>query len=358
MNESNRHILTKNIISLKKAYLTEVVKPALSRVEEGTESITRQYQIAGKRVRICFYSPLLEARLGRALAHLLTSVDESPADLTVHVWDLAATNVEITPPWSGEHMSPQAVDTTRLAESGFLGAYLYGEESVTMFDGTNQTAYYFVQDASLLPSWVDAAPFRTLLHWFLTTHDIHLLHGAAVGREGKAVLLTARGGSGKSTTALSCAQAGMDYLGDDYVAVELHATGARVHSLFCSGKITVDTLKYFPEMIDTVGQPLPKAGEKIVVDMHSLYPRQISREAELAAILIPTIGVGDDTLFAPLHATRALLALAPTSLFQLPLADNAKLRTFRRIVESVPSQQVLLGRDVRAVGDAIQAFLV
>ena len=55
-----------------------------------------------------------------------------------------------------------------------------------------------------------------MFRWALES-GMFLLHGAAVGKSGKGVLLGGMGGAGKSTLALSCLQMGMDFTGDDYV---------------------------------------------------------------------------------------------------------------------------------------------
>lgn len=46
-----------------------------------------------------------------------------------------------------------------------------------------------------------------------------LLHSACVGINGKGVLLSARGGGGKSTLAVSCLLNGFDFVSDDYILV-------------------------------------------------------------------------------------------------------------------------------------------
>ena len=57
-----------------------------------------------------------------------------------------------------------------------------------------------------------------------------LVHAAAVGSEAGAVLISGKGGLGKSTTALSCLGKGLTYVGDSHVVVQLDPF-PRVHSL-------------------------------------------------------------------------------------------------------------------------------
>ena len=87
-----------------------------------------------------------------------------------------------------------------------------------------------------LPYWETAAPFRILFHWWSQSFGGQISHAAAVGRDGKGVLLAGRGGSGKSTTAICCVDAGMEYVGDDYVLLTRTPTPT-AHSLYNSAKI-------------------------------------------------------------------------------------------------------------------------
>jgi hypothetical protein len=72
----------------------------------------------------------------------------------------------------------------------------------------------------------DRARFRTemleaVVLALLSCYDRHPVHAAAVGLGGHALLLAAPSGTGKSTIAWLCHEAGLDLLGDDHVRVQL-----------------------------------------------------------------------------------------------------------------------------------------
>ena len=222
-----------------------------------------------------------------------------------------------------------------------------------MYDEAQKTAYFWVHDAQALPSWVAAAPFRTLLHWFLSEHDIHLMHGAVVSIGDDAVLLSARGGSGKSTTALACLQSGMTYLGDDYVAVQSGAT-LHAHSLYHSLKVTPRYMSLFSE---TLSQPWGNAGDKSIVFVAPLFPQRIRRSATLKAIFVPTIAHASVTRLTPASKAQALLALLPTTLLQLPLAKSGTANQLRDLVLQTPCFTLTLSDDPKEVAVTINQFL-
>jgi hypothetical protein len=180
-----------------------------------------------------------------------------------------------------------------------------------------------------------------------------LVHGAAVGTAEGAVLITGKGGSGKSTTALGALMAGLLYLGDDYVLCALSTDGVQLFSLFNSAKVDRNTLQRLalaPEQLMNRAAFLapPKPGgepEKGVLLVQKYYPALVQTALPLRAILVPHITDQQETRLSPLKPAQAFLALTPTTVFQLPGAQQAALTFLRRLVTQLPCYQLLLGRD-------------
>ena len=80
------------------------------------------------------------------------------------------------------------------------------------------------------------------MQWRLWAHDhgLALLHGSTVAENGRAVTLAGSSGAGKSTSALTCALAGMDLLGDDACVVDPRAP-ERVYSIYGRAKLETDS---------------------------------------------------------------------------------------------------------------------
>lgn len=309
---------------------------ALAHLRMSQDPIVRHYLLAGKHIAVEFFTPTLLASMAPALAHRESAA--GPAELTVAVWDGVQEARPHTP-----------------AGNSWRGVYLHGEETLNLYDQGASVACLWTADAASLPLWVRAAPLRTILHWFLAESGIYLLHGAAIGTQGRAVLVAAKGGSGKSTTALASVLAGLDYLGDDYVAVE---AGARpvCHSLYNSLKVTQDTLAAFPELA-TLQPLMPDTNDKAAFFIHELYPKQLRAQAELAAIFIPRIGPHARSHVTPARKSEALAALAPTTLFQLPLGESGTFAALRDLVSQTPCYTLHLGSDLYSAPEAIRNFL-
>lgn len=348
--DTPEHILMSNFIGISRGYFDRVASPSLEEARNTTRPIRMSFRIAGANVRVEFYGETLARKLSLALAHHPEAT--GPADLSIVAWDPSAVGHDMIPPWDEPTF---AADRKGLTGEDFLGVYVTGEESLNFYDPRTRTGYFWVHDAERLPDWAVGAPFRTILHWFLGERSIHLMHGAVVGENGDAVLLTARSGSGKSTTALACLLSGMDYLSDDYAAIDEAGTPT-AYSLYHSAKITREGLGLFPELREKVWNKDFGPHEKAVFFMSDLFPDQVRTKARLKAIFIPRI-TGGPTRIVPASGAEALLAIAPTTLLQLPWAETRKLSAFRTIIGKVPCFFLELGPEIRLIPEVVKDFL-
>ena len=316
--------------------------------------LTHAFDIGGRTLQASFAGEAMVAQVLPALAHLQTAPVPAP-DLCVAVWDSASTGLPLpTPPWrSDDQVSRGEIrgfDTgpdLHLALQGGSGA-------LSMLHPGSRRGMLWLDNAARCPSWEAAAPLRGLLHWWCAPPRRQLVHGAAVGRGKRAVLLTGKGGSGKSTTALTALLAGFDYLGDDYLLCDLAAQGPVVHSLYNSAKVDASALGQLPGL--PAAQPEP-GEEKTVLYTREYFPEQLQRRAELRAILVPRVTGGSHSRLQALTAAQAFLALAPTTLFQLPGAGGDAAGFLRRLVAALPCYELQLGASQDSTLDAIEGVL-
>src|SRR5690606_18578920 len=92
------------------------------------------------------------------------------------------------------------------------------------------------------PWWECTFSFRILFHFWTRDLPAQLVHAGAMAKDGTGVLITGQSGSGKSTSCLNLLRAGYDYLGDDYVWIEL-SEQTTVYSLYQTAKIEAENLK-------------------------------------------------------------------------------------------------------------------
>jgi hypothetical protein len=308
--------------------------------------LERRFRIAGETLLLRFSGPALAAKLTAAFAHLADDGKEATG-LTVDVWDSVSTGTDAPP--------LPTVDAERdpFGAVYFFGspparaAYQPGPRIMSAFDG-DKRAWYWVADAADLPYWDAAAPIRQILHWWLEERGLQLVHGGAVGRPEGGVLLVGRGGSGKSTSALSSLESDLRYAGDDYVIVSGDG-GPRVHSLYNSGKVEPHHLERLPHLRKALANPDRLSTEKAIVYVEGNYPGRMIEGFPLRAVLVPRITDRTRPRIVAAPRAAALMALAPSTIFQLHPQGGQALSAMARLVDRVPSYFLELGSDIDAL---------
>jgi hypothetical protein len=331
---------------------------------------SRDFVIAGYRVRVRAATSGLLARLSRALAHLEAAVSAEP-QLTINLWDSGTgeTPAPPTPAVEGEQ-APGAFfyysdDRLRagyqLGTSGdarVLSSYPEAPTpALSVLDMERNAAWYWVEDAARIPYWEEATPVRYILDWWLRDRGVHQLHAGAVGTPEGGVLLVGKSGSGKSTSTLATLSSDLRYAGDDYVAVS-QGDVPEVHSLYSSGKLMSDHVQRLPFLLPTLDNASRLDEEKAVVFINERWPSNISTGFPLRAILAPRVVPGAERAqVREVSPAMGLAALAPSTVFQMHTRGQDSLARMRRLVECVPSFTLELGSDMASIPRAIADLL-
>lgn len=314
------------------------------------------FSFAGARIRISLAGPALAAWLRPALGHALRPVDAaqppSPGDIRLIIWDEASTGVAPPAPFWDEGGWASRGDLPALAEEGIVGAYHEHAGYLSVVDWPRRRAWVWVRDAAALPRYERAAPLRGPLSWLLSADGGQLAHAGCVATPDGAALLVGPGGVGKSTTSMACLGGGLDYLGDDYVLLRQDpASRPTAHMLYATAKLTERSLDLLPHL-----RPLadgPGTGDEKAV----LQVAGAARAAPIVALILPRLGDGQASVWEPASSSRALTALAPTTLFQLPGAGRESLSRLAALVRSAPAFTLHLGRDMAGIAPAVSAII-
>lgn len=315
---------------------------------------THVIEVAETRVRLVFAGPTLEALLLPALEHLL--VDGELADLTLHCWDSDSTGIEMAPPPCPRSCFTDRGDIWGFRSRSVRSAFHWSEFSLNLLDTRMRHGVYWVRSAAHLPYWAKASPLRTLLHWWMRENDAHLVHAAAIGGPQGALLITGKGGVGKSTSALACVEAGMHYVADDYLVIKLEPE-PRAYTLYNTAKLDARQLDRFASLRKLVTLSPMAEGDKAVISLRPARNAQLARWLPLRAIATPCFGDGDRTEFRPISASALQAAAAFTTMSQLPHAGSDTLDFVGRLVGQVPGFRMHLGSAVAQVPDAVQTLL-
>ncbi|MEI6211350.1 MAG: serine kinase [bacterium] len=308
------------------------------------DGVDRDYRIGGCVIRLRHAGPALIPALSSALAHLEQSPVEVTPDLTIHLWDTQSSGISL-PYVSIWNDCTERGAVRAFAGSGLSATRLQAAGVCSLWDPERQLAFYWARSANDVPGYERGAPLRGLLHaWWRERHGL-LLHAAAVGAGGAGALLVGRGGVGKSTSALACLAAGMQYVSDDYCLLK-HYPDPMLHSLYSTAKLHASDLQLFPALRPLVANPGELGEEKALCFLHPQASLQIASQLRLTAILLPRVTGKRDTRLVPASGMDALCALAPSALMQLPDAGAAELTHLRQVVTRVPCYWLEAGTEL------------
>lgn len=311
------------------------------------EPIVRNAAVAGRTIQVRYAAPTLAARFGPALAHL-DSTGGDRGDLAICCWDRSLSDVRPPPPpWSpADHLPYGRI--RGLVDGRVRATYDATSRVLCLYDADRRVAVVHVAEAGSVPHWMDRAPFRTILTWWAADHGLALLHAAAVAGIPGAVLLAGTSGAGKSTTALHCLRAGLDFLGDDACLVACEPDPV-VHSVYRFAKVDAPVRG----SLGGFDRALPWITGETVIDPGN---RQRAH-APLRAILLPQVGGGATSHTVAVSPSEALRVLGPTTLVEGGAPSGDALHAVVGLARRVPAYRLRLGTDPAGVVRAVESVL-
>jgi hypothetical protein len=197
---------------------------------------------------------------------------------------------------------------------------------------TDDDSWYMIADGHSLRSTSESGIIGLIL-WQLNRAAVDnsgrylILHAAAVGRDGEALVLPAVMNSGKSTLATLLVQAGYRYLTDEAAAIDLDTGDVVAYPK----AITLDpgTQALLPHLEPVAEVP---SAAKWQVPADRVMPGATDRRLPLRHIVFPTWAEDADNTLHPIEAIDAVVAVAANA---FNLADHAdRLADIAALVES------------------------
>jgi hypothetical protein len=315
--------------------------------------LERDLVIAGLPVRLSFAGPAMYDAVFPALEHLAAPAPASAEPpRRVLIWDTASTGVEPPEPvWRDHDLGPGA-EVLSLSEGPIRAAHArWGR--LLVYDPRSNTLVFHAPDARQMPWREYASPMRSGLHWLLTTPERRLIHGAAVGEGSRGLLITARGGRGKSTLAVACFQAGLDTAGDDLVVVTLEDS-PRAHSIYATAKLDRRSIDLTAPDRDLITNPGFEHPEKAVVDLRS---GPIVTDLPISAIVVPQVDGTPEPRLERISESEALRQIGPSSVVRMPRPRGAAFATAAALARSLPAWRLRLGHDLPASVSCLRQLL-
>jgi glycosyltransferase involved in cell wall biosynthesis len=305
--------------------------------------LKRYYLIADTTVCLQFAGEALVPLLCPALAHL-----EIPAtnvvDFTVKIWDSQSSGVKMLPPPCPHKNFTHRGDIYGAPTENILMAYHSPEAAFNLFHKQKKEAIHWVQNSAKFHYWVTSSPLRSIFGWWMEQNNGQLLHAAAVGTKNGAVLISGRGGLGKSSTAVKALDAGMLYLADDYLIIRNNPE-PRVYSLYSTAKIHRQELELYPRLKPALASFINAGQEKGVYFLSSNFKEQIRRSLPIVGVFTPQVVDRENSTLATVSGSDMLQAMAFTTTTQIPHSGEYTQSFLKELTRKVPAAKLLLGRN-------------
>lgn len=328
----------------------------LSLFQEVPSCHTDRLTLAGRTVHLTTPSMELRERLLPSIAHLIHDDKNADSSTGLTIWyaeDKHLPQKLKAPPWDGFNAQGYNPDIPQDDIQFFFQPW---QTQLFLYSRSRRTGIYWTRKAEDVPWWEATFSFRILFHFWSRDLPAQLIHAGAMAKNGSAVLITGKSGSGKSTSCLNLLRAGYDYLGDDYVWVELGKT-LKVHRLYQTAKIEPDNLHArFEDWIPYIRNKKQYRQQKAIFDIADLFPNAGISEAALKAILLPGVAHQEKTLFEKGSPAHTLMAMAPTTLHHLPHHRKDSYQKMLKISASLPGYHWHLGSNKALFISSFQSF--
>jgi len=359
-----------------RAMFFEAMRGGFEQAVEVTDARERSYEIGGYSVCLSFAGAAMMEQITPAIAHLEIpgEIPETQPDLTICLWDNQSTQTQLPGLmpvfirlfhwyWHEHLDSRQNVKAlcsdgcsdrrsnggTTAADNRFSARLNIGANVFSMLDQQQNLAMYWIDDVAQLPYWEKGSPLQSILNWWLSARNRQYVHAAAVGTETGGVLIAAKGGSGKSTSALACLDSPLSYASDDYCLISTDPA-PYVYSLYSSAKLKgTSDFERFPNLATLCSNTDSLEDEKALFFLQKHYPEKVVSGFPLRAILVPRITGEKDTHLKRTTAIHALSALAPSTLLQLSGTGKQAFSTMSQLVKQLPCYSLELGTDIRQI---------
>ncbi|MEM6705647.1 MAG: hypothetical protein AAF690_23215 [Acidobacteriota bacterium] len=322
--------------------------------QAGGGEVERCFSVAESQVVVRGPRATSLERLCAALEHLASDeLATSEAGLELLVYD---SSVVAPPPMPfSQHQLTARGELHGFESERFRMAFRFGEFTLNAYDRERRRAVVWMRDARQLPLWYLASPFRTPLHWWASDRGLQLVHGAGVVKGGRAALIVGRGGSGKSSTALTCMERGFELLGDDYVIVGVDP--ATVWSLYSSVKVVPEQLEA-RSTFEGLAADTEESFDKSVFFLAEHRAERLASGAPLAVLLRAQVDrAGGPTRLEDCGPLEIDAAVSGDTLRHLPYAGHPTQEVLNRLSTSVPARRLLLGPERDAIAATVERAL-
>ena len=335
------------------AYLRQIIARARA-LPQGVLT-TRRFQIAGQSIlarfsdeaRANLYTPRLPAA-GSCLAR-------REPEFHVDVIETARLGWPAPARWHDPRSYRKDFDRM-LEHAGLRALPPYMPRLWEFMDREQNWAIQLTETSSDLPIWEAGAPLRIPLHWASLDRGRRLVHGATLGDDRAAILITGPGRTGKSATTLTGIAHGLKTVGDDYVVIELGnpPVAWQAFRLLKQDRAGIARL---PGLAARVCDSQQNWQGKLELDPEALFPGCMAATQPIRAIVVPHIGAATETRIEPIERKFAFDALVRSTLQQFPSERSSGFLFCTGLTKILPCFGIALSQAPDEIAATLKRFI-
>jgi len=304
----------------------------------------RRFRIAGQDVHLRVVGKRLAEEVTAPFVHHAARSEAGSAVLRIDAWHGAECGVAPVREDPASSLGPYG--TVTASPDGSIVAE-HRPHSAAWLDRREGHIVAWMADCDSMHLDERARPFHRMLAVAMGDRDVQFAHAGLVAADGKGALFVGKGGSGKSTSCLTCLLEGMDFLGDDFVGVSSTEAGQHLgHSLYASAVVGLDHTDRYPVLAEEARPGRHPYETKSLVDLSGLGGGRLLSEVDLRAVVLPRVTGEERTSFRRATPRDGLIALAPSSLMLVPGSHSKTLERLAALTSAVPCFWLDLGRDL------------
>jgi hypothetical protein len=314
------------------------------------------YVLAGRTIRMRIVGLKLAELMHWPFAHLRAEDAHPPAPgLIVELWDQAEINVFCRLGLIREDLDLHP-NLQHSVDRRYASYQL--QHSLACLDRASGFLAGYASNAEELSLYERGRPLHVLLSLWHKSLDMPLVHAGLVSRSGRGVLLAGPGGSGKSTSAITSACAGFDYLSEDLVGLQSLGNGFVGHSLYSSTFVEPDHLERFALFERHAIKGRYPFEKKRLVLLSQVPSLRFARACRIEAVVLPRVMHLPAARLRPASKGEALLTLAPSSLLVGEKSNGLQgFNALAKLVEQVPCYWLELGGALEEIPPILEGLL-
>lgn len=326
-------------------FFQKVYKQTLSVFEQQEVALSVTISLCGLKVRLDFVGATFAPKFLDAIAHLKI-LDNNQADYCVHIWSEDETGITMPNNLRSYKEIQFRGDIPSLSSDVVKTAYFTHSRTLNTIDLNEKIAVVCAKSFEEIPAFEVACPLRAVFSWILQANQMTFMHVAAVGNQHQAVLIAGDSGAGKSTTAISCLEFGMDYLGDDVCAISLQDNFPQVFSVYSSAKVMTKSIKQFSFLKPYQANLFTHAGTSQEKQVYFLGKMNQMTNAKriIKAVVMPSFEK-PNAMLKPFPPGRAARIMSASTSSLIPGSNALYLLQAAQLTRSVPVLQLNLSID-------------